>query len=447
MLQLETQENSPYSLEAEQSILGSILIDPSCINVVMEHLKPDSFFINRHKELYALLISMATNSQVIDIITVLNAVRQEGIFQTDEDAKIYLSQLAQIVPSTTNIESYTKIVQEKFYMRTLMGTAKDIFDNCANASCDIRTLLDDAEQKIFDIRKGKETKGLIHIRDILIQAYDNLQKISGEDRDEYAGLSSGFTGLDRVISGLNPSDLILLAARPAMGKTSFALNIATNVAKLDQKVVAVFSLEMSKEQLVLRMLSSESRIQGNQFKSGNLSSDDWIRIATSAGTLSKLNLYIDDSAGITVPEMKAKLRRIKNLGLVVIDYLQLMSSSGRRSENRVQEVSEMTRGLKIMAKELGVPIITLSQLSRGPDARADHRPMLSDLRESGSIEQDADIVMFLYREHYYDQENGNEHMAECIVAKNRHGETRNVELGWDGQYTKFLNIEVGRNEP
>lgn len=447
MLQLETQENSPYSLEAEQSILGSILIDPSCINVVMEHLKPDSFFINRHKELYALLISMATNSQVIDIITVLNAVRQEGIFQTDEDAKIYLSQLAQIVPSTTNIESYTKIVQEKFYMRTLMGTAKDIFDNCANASCDVRTLLDDAEQKIFDIRQGKETKGLIHIRDILIQAYDNLQKISGEDRDEYAGLSSGFTGLDRVISGLNPSDLILLAARPAMGKTSFALNIATNVAKLDQKVVAVFSLEMSKEQLVLRMLSSESRIQGNQFKSGNLSSDDWIRIATSAGTLSKLNLYIDDSAGITVPEMKAKLRRIKNLGLVVIDYLQLMSSSGRRSENRVQEVSEMTRGLKIMAKELGVPIITLSQLSRGPDARADHRPMLSDLRESGSIEQDADIVMFLYREHYYDQENGNEHMAECIVAKNRHGETRNVELGWDGQYTKFLNIEVGRNEP
>lgn len=447
MLQLETGEDLPYSLEAEQSILGSILIDPSCINIVMEHLKPSSFFINRHSELYALLISMATNSQVIDIITVLNAVRQEGIFQTDEDAKIYLSQLAQIVPSTTNIESYTKIVQEKFYLRTLMSTAKDIFDNCANSSSDIRTLLDDAEQKIFDIRQGKETKGLIHIRDILIHAYDNLQKISGEDRDEYAGLSSGFRGLDRVISGLNPSDLILLAARPAMGKTSFALNIATNVAKLDKKVVAVFSLEMSKEQLVLRMLSSEARIQGNQFKSGNLSPDDWIRIATSAGALSKLNLYIDDSAGITVPEIKAKLRRMKNLGLVVIDYLQLMSSSGRRNENRVQEVSEMTRGLKIMAKELSVPIITLSQLSRGPDARADHRPMLSDLRESGSIEQDADIVMFLYREHYYDQENGNEHMAECIVAKNRHGETKNIELGWDGQYTKFVNIEVGRNEP
>ncbi|MEG2295684.1 MAG: replicative DNA helicase, partial [Oscillospiraceae bacterium] len=425
MLQLETGENLPYSLEAEQSILGSILIDPSCINIVMQYLKPRSFFINRHGELYALLISMATNSQTIDIITVLNAVRQEGIFQTDEDAKIYLSQLAQIVPSTTNIESYTKIVQEKFYIRTLMTTARDIFDNCASSSADVSTLLDDAEQKIFDIRQGKETKGLIHIRDILIQAYDSLQKISGEDSEKYAGLSSGFKGLDRVISGLNPSDLILLAARPAMGKTSFALNIATNVAKLDRKVVAVFSLEMSKEQLVLRMLSSESQIQGNQFKSGNLSPDDWIRIAQSASLLSKLNLYIDDSAGITVPEIKAKLRRMKNLGLVVIDYLQLMSSSGRRNENRVQEVSEMTRGLKIMAKELNVPIITLSQLSRGPDARADHRPMLSDLRESGSIEQDADIVMFLYREHYYDQENGNEHTAECIVAKNRHGETKN----------------------
>ena len=423
--QLYTQQ-LPYSLEAEQSVLGAILIDPACITRVMEYIKPESFYRPQHQELFSVLTRMFVSSQTIDFITVLEMAKREGIFDTDEDAKIYLTQLAQIVPSTANVESYAKIVQEKSYIRSLILASQKVIDLSRDGSTDARTLLDMAEQSIFDIRQGRDASGLTRIDEIILQTYDRLQKLSGEDKEQYMGLPTGFAALDSIITGLNRTDLILVAARPGMGKTAFGLNIAANVATKTGKQVAVFSLEMGKEQLVTRLLSSEALIQSGSLRTGNLKPDDWVKLAMSAQVLSQAPIYIDDTPGITVAEMKAKLRRFRDLGLVVIDYLQLMST-GKRSENRVQEVSEITRSLKIMAKELNVPVITLSQLSRGPESRTDHRPMLSDLRESGSIEQDADIVMFLYREAYYNRECEEQNTAECIVAKNRRD-----RLGEDG---------------
>ncbi|WP_054330744.1 replicative DNA helicase [Merdimmobilis hominis] len=443
--QLYTQQ-LPYSLEAEQSVLGAILIDPACITRVMEYIKPESFYRPQHQELFSALTRMFVSSQTIDFITVLEMAKREGIFDTDEDAKIYLTQLAQIVPSTANVESYAKIVQEKSYIRSLILASQKVIDLSRDGSTDARTLLDMAEQSIFDIRQGRDASGLTRIDEIILQTYDRLQKLSGEDKEQYMGLPTGFAALDSIITGLNRTDLILVAARPGMGKTAFGLNIAANVATKTGKQVAVFSLEMGKEQLVTRLLSSEALIQSGSLRTGNLKPDDWVKLAMSAQVLSQAPIYIDDTPGITVAEMKAKLRRFRDLGLVVIDYLQLMST-GKRSENRVQEVSEITRSLKIMAKELNVPVITLSQLSRGPESRTDHRPMLSDLRESGSIEQDADIVMFLYREAYYNRECEEQNTAECIVAKNRHGETDSVKMGWDGQFTRFKSLEYFRNEP
>lgn len=443
--QLYTQQ-LPYSLEAEQSVLGAILIDPACITRVMEYIKPESFYRPQHQELFSALTRMFVSSQTIDFITVLEMAKREGIFDTDEDAKIYLTQLAQIVPSTANVESYAKIVQEKSCIRSLILASQKVIDLSRDGSTDARTLLDMAEQSIFDIRQGRDASGLTRIDEIILQTYDRLQKLSGEDKEKYMGLPTGFAALDSIITGLNRTDLILVAARPGMGKTAFGLNIAANVATKTGKQVAVFSLEMGKEQLVTRLLSSEALIQSGSLRTGNLKPDDWVKLAMSAQVLSQAPIYIDDTPGITVAEMKAKLRRFRDLGLVVIDYLQLMST-GKRSENRVQEVSEITRSLKIMAKELNVPVITLSQLSRGPESRTDHRPMLSDLRESGSIEQDADIVMFLYREAYYNRECEEQNTAECIVAKNRHGETDSVKMGWDGQFTRFKSLEYFRNEP
>lgn len=434
----------PYSMEAEQSVLGAVLIDASCLPRVLEYISPDCFYRQQHKAVFSIMLTMFTSAQPIDFITVLEQAQAQDVFATDQEAKVYLTQLVQLVPSVSNVEAYARIVQEKFYIRSLVFAAKDIIDMSSDGMIDARTLLDAAEQKIYDIRKGRDVGGLVRIDEIIMSTYDELQKLSGEDRAEHVGISTGFSYLDRITTGLNKSDLIILAARPAMGKTAFALNIATNVAVRAQKTVAIFSLEMSKEQLVQRVLSSEARIEGQQLRTGTLKADDWERIALSAQMLSKSPMYIDDTPGMTVAEMKAKLRRVKDLGLVVIDYLQLMSS-GRRIENRVQEVSEMTRSLKIMAKELDVPVITLSQLARGPDSRTEHRPVLSDLRESGSIEQDADLVMFLYRDAYYNKESEDQNLAECIVAKNRHGETDTVRLVWDGRYTRFSTLERFRD--
>ena len=437
----------PYNLEAEQSVLGAVLVDPSCFPLVLENLRPEVFYRPQHQQMFEVMTAMFNMGETLDFITILDAVKREGVFQTDEDAKIYLTNLVQVVPSSANVEAYCRIVQEKYYVRRLILASREIIDMAQDAQSESELLLDSAEQRIFEIRQGRNTGAFKHVRTAIIETYETLQRLSGDERDKYKGLSTGYPALDRVITGLNKSDLILIAARPGMGKTSLALNIAENVATKSDKTVAIFSLEMSSEQLAQRLLSSQASIEGKALRTGELSGDDWTRIAMASQALSKADIYLDDTPGITIGEMKAKLRRLKKVDLVIIDYLQLMSS-GRRIENRVQEVSELTRNLKIMAKELDVPVITLSQLSRGPESRSDHKPMLSDLRESGSIEQDADIVLLLYREDYYAREDAEErNVANCDVAKNRHGEVGVVKLGWDNRYTRFTNLEFSRTEP
>lgn len=439
-------QNAPFNIEAEQSVLGAVIIDSSCLATVLEYIKAEAFYRPQHQEIFSSIVKMFAAGKTIDFITLLEEIVIEKVFETTEDAKVYLAQLAQIVPTTSNVEAYAAIVQEKYYIRQLMEASKEIIETASEGTYGAKELLDSAEQKIFDIRQGRDSKGMVKIEDAIIQAYDRLQKIAGEDRQKYLGLRSGFSALDNIIYGLNKSDLILLAGRPGMGKTSFGLNIAQNVAATSHKKVVIFSLEMSSEQLTTRLMSSLARIPSGEFRTGNMTGAQWQELAKSSQLLASYPILIDDASGITVPEMKAKLRRIKDLGLVVIDYLQLMTT-GRRSENRVQEVSEMTRGLKIMAKELDVPVIVCSQLSRGPDSRTDHRPVLSDLRESGSIEQDADIVLFLFREAYYtDKPDADRNIAECIVAKNRHGETDIIKLHWDGQFTQFTTLENFRDE-
>ncbi len=439
--QLETSGELPFSLEAEQTILGAILTDPDVLSTVLEKVKPDCFFNDQHKALFQIIVQMFTSGEKADVITVLNASMQQHLFDTTQEGRAYLAALINMVPSVSNVESYCDIVAEKFYLRSLAFAARSILQDVQSGDMNAQTLLDSAEQKIFDIRQGKSIQGLVKIGDAICEAYDRIGKISGPDKEKYLGARTGYKYLDTVTSGLNKSDLILIAARPGMGKTSFAINIATNVARRGDKEVAVFSLEMSKEQLATRMLSTEALVDSHKLRSGYLTNDDWVRLAQGAGVLSGLPMYFDDTAGITVQQIKAKLRRMKNLGLVVIDYLQLMTST-LKTDNRVLIISEITRQLKIMAKELDIPVVLLSQLSRGPEGRNDKRPMLSDLRESGSIEQDADIVMFLYRDAYYNKDSATPNISECIIAKNRHGETGTVNLVWDGQFTRFSDAEM-----
>ena len=436
----------PFSLEAEQSVLGALMLDSQRLPAVMELLKPEYFYRPQHQDLYAVMVRMFTMGEAIDPVTVLESARRESIFETPEDAKIYLTQLAQTVPGTQEerVRAYAVIIQEKYYLRSLIAVAREVTDNAFDPQADAKELLNLAEQRIYDIRQGREVSSIQPLSKVLVETYDHLQRISGEDRKDYLGLSTGYKRLDEVITGLNKSDFILIAARPGVGKTAFALNIASNVAKQSGKAVAIFSLEMSREQLAQRLLSAEALVELQKLLTGSLTEADWVNIARATQTLAASKIYVDDNAVTTVAEIKAKLRRIKDLGLVVIDYLQLMTS-GRNIQNRVQEVSEMTRNLKLMAKELNIPVITLSQLSRSIESRSEHKPMLSDLRESGSIEQDADIVMFLHREAMYNQqESVND--AKCIVAKNRHGETRSIDLYWDGQFTRYSSVEYGREE-
>ena len=433
-----TDRELPHSIEAEQSILGAVLADPSTLSIVVEKIKPEYFYSEQHRALYSIILRMFTSGSAADIITVLNEAEKLHIFDSASEGRRYLANLADILPSTANIESYCRIVAEKYYIRSLSYAARGILQEIQSGEHNAQLLLDSAEQKIYDIRQGRNIQGLIPIGDAISEAYDRLGKIAGPDKEKYIGARTGFTYLDAITSGLNKSDLIIIAARPGMGKTSFAMNIATNVARHSDKDVVVFNLEMSREQLATRLLSTEALVDSNCLRNGRISGDDWVRLATSAGYLRGVHLYIDDTASMTVPQMKAKLRRTKNLGLVIIDYLQLMEST-TKSDNRVVVISEITRQLKVMAKELNVPVILLSQLSRSVESRTDKRPMLSDLRESGSIEQDADIVLFLYRDAYYNKESTRQNISECRVEKNRHGETGTVELIWDGQYTRFSN--------
>lgn len=430
----------PYNLEAEQTVLGALLLDPESLSVAMDYIKPDSFYVTKHRDLFSIIIRQFSLGVKTDIITVIDEAVREGIFESSGTAKEYLAALMEGVPTTKNIESYCKIVEEKYYTRSLITSAKEIIEAASAGQENAQQLLDFAEQKIYDIRQGKAADGLTKIDEVVLEAYDDLGRKSGPDKEKYVGAKSGFSDLDHVITGLNKSDLIIVAARPAMGKSVFALNLAANFARRNRDMEAViFSLEMSKEQNVTRMLSSESFVELDYLMKGNISGEQWTKLAQGAESLSGMNIYLDDTAGITVPQMKAKLRRMKNLGLVIIDYLQLMNSS-RRIDNRVNEISEITRQLKLMAKELNVPVITLSQLSRAVESRTDKRPMLSDLRESGSIEQDADIVMFLYRDAYYNKDTQDPTLAECIVAKNRHGETGTVNLRFSGQYQLFSGV-------
>ena len=435
----------PHSIEAEQSVLGAVLADPTVLPEVIQLVKPEYFYSEQHRSIYTIILRMFSGGQPVDIVTVLNEAEKLHIFESGADGRRYLADIAETLPSTANIESYCKIVADKYFIRSLSYAARAILGDIQSGEHDSQLLLDAAEQKIYDIRQGRDVQGLIPLKVAITEAYSRLGDLNGPDREKFVGARTGFSRLDSITSGLNKSDLIIIAARPGMGKTSFAMNIATNVARHSGKEVVTFNLEMSKEQLATRILSTEALVDSNSLRNGRISGEDWVKLAMSAGYLSNLPLYIDDTASMTVQQMKAKLRRTKNLGLVVIDYLQLMEST-THSDNRVVVISEMTRQLKVMAKELNVPVILLSQLSRQVESRTDKRPLLSDLRESGSIEQDADIVLFLYREGYYNKESPRQNISECIVAKNRHGETGTVELIWDGQYTRFSNPDYSAVE-
>ena len=443
--------NIPYNLDAEQSVLGTVLMDGEAMSELATILQPDHFYVAVNKAVYGVMLNMFITGERIDVVTVLEACMRQGIFETNEQAKEYLTRIMTAVPSISSVSKYAQIVVDKYMVRSLIFAAKEIIDNANEGAEDANTLIDFAEQKIFDIRSGAEIKGLTHISGIVLDRINALNDLYKQAKSgggaSITGLSTLYKELDKRIYGLNRSDLIILAARPGMGKTSFAMNIATNVGKKYQDTaIAVFSLEMSKEQIVSRMISSEASLTSEAMKTGVIPDEKWKDIGRAAEVLSRLNIYIDDTPGITVAGIKAKLRRMKNLGLVVIDYLQLMSSTKNYNGNRVVEISDITRNLKIMAKELNVPVITLSQLARGPEQRPDKRPLLSDLRESGSIELDADIVMFLYRNAYYDKTDPNVNACECIVAKNRHGEPGTVPLGWDGEFTRFTNAEFVRQE-
>ena len=430
----------PQSLEAEQAVLGSILIDSRCVADVIGVLKPEDFYLQQNREIYEAVYSMFNFSQTIDPVTVLDKMREMGVYH--DNSRDYMMQLMEITPTAANAVRYANIVREKSMLRGLGQAAADISEMVQSQLGTPAEMLENAEKKIYALRKGERGDSLEHIGTILHKVFDHLTELSQSD-SAIPGLSTGLRDLDSRINGLNKSDLILIAARPAMGKSAFALNIAVNVAKKYRKTVAVFNLEMSREQLALRLLASESFIELQKLATGKLSEEEWTKLCMASAALSQTDIRIDDNPSVTVADINAKCRRLDNLGLVVIDYLQLMQGSGygKNSENRVTVVGEISRALKIMAKELNIPVICLSQLSRAVESRTDKRPILSDLRESGAIEQDADSVMFLYRDEYYNENTEEKGIAECIVAKNRHGETGGVKLQWIGQYQLFCDRE------
>ena len=430
----------PQSLEAEQAVLGSILIDSRCVADIVGIVSPEDFYLKQNREIFETIYTMFNFSQTIDPVTVLNKMKELGVYQ--DNSRDYILQLMEITPTAANAARYANIVREKAMLRGLAQAATDISETVYSEVGTASEMLESAEKKIYSLRKGERNDSLEHIGTVLHKVFDRLTELSQSD-SLIPGLSTGLRDLDSKINGLNKSDLLLVAARPAMGKSAFALNIAVNVAKKYKKTVAVFNLEMSREQLAMRLLAAESFIDMQKLATGKLNEDEWSKLCLASSALSQTDIRIDDNPSVTVAEMNAKLRRLDNLGLVVIDYLQLMQGSGygKASDNRVTVVSDISRSLKIMAKELNVPVVCLSQLSRNCESRNDKRPILSDLRESGAIEQDADSVMFLYRDEYYHENTEDKGLAECIVAKNRHGETGTVKLQWFGPYQTFSDRE------
>lgn len=439
----------PYSLEAEQAVLGSVLIDPDCMEDVVNIIKQEYFYLPQHRVIFSSMMTMYSGSKAkIDPVVIADVLVKEGQYDVS-GGREYLVALRDSVPSTANVETYAKIVEEQYFLRSLIVTSQEIIESASGGGVDASLLLDSAEQKIYDIRQGRDVSGPKKVSDVIINGvYDRLYKLTGEDKEQFKAIPSGFGMLDKYITGLNKSDFILIGARPAMGKTSFALNLAQNVTMMAKKKCIFFSLEMTKEQLAERLLAARAGVPSQKLRTGELSDDEWVRLGNAAGDYDKVELYLDDTASITVPEIKSRVRRLKNVDIIIIDYLGLIQSATRK-ENRVQEVSEITRNLKMLAKDLNIPVVCCAQLSRGTEGRGkSHKPQLSDLRESGSIEQDADIVMFLYREDYYrnevDEDKQDEidaNLTELIVAKNRHGAVGTIEMTFDKEFTRFKSIE------
>ena len=436
------QRQLPHSLEAEQSVLGSMLIDSRCVAEVIGILRPDDFFLPQNKDIYETIYTMFNFSETIDPVTVLEKMKVRGV--ADDKTSAYLMELMEVTPTAANVGQYAGIVRDRAMLRNLAVAAGDIRETVFAGVGTPAEILESAEKKIYALRNGNAGETLQHIGVVLVNVFDRLDELSRSD-SAFPGLSTGLHDLDKKINGLNKSDLLLIAARPGMGKTSLALNIALDVAKKSEKTVAFFSLEMSREQLAMRLLSNESFVDNQKLLTGRLTEEEWTKIGIASSALSQTDIRVDDNPAISVAEMNAKCRRLSNLGLVLIDYLQLMTSAGTgqtsNNANRVQVVSDISRALKIMAKELNVPVICLSQLSRANESRTDKRPMLSDLRESGAIEQDADEVLFIYRDDYYHPDTPEKNVAEIIVAKNRHGETGTVKLQWLPQFTTFADRE------
>lgn len=436
----------PHNTDAEQSVLGAMLLDKDAIIEATEIIGANDFYKEAHTEIFEAILNIYNRDEPVDLVTLSEELTQRKTLESIGGI-VYLTSLSSAVPTTTNVKYYARIVEEKSILRRLIKASSDILDKGYQAEEDINNILDLAEKNIFDISQKRSQEGFSPIKDVLMESFQKIEELY-QNKGGLTGITTGFIDIDRKTSGLQKSDLILIAARPSMGKTAFALNVAQNTALKGSASVAIFSLEMSKEQLVQRLLSSESHIEIQKIRTGDLAEDEWPRLAKAMGPLAQSKIYIDDTPGITVMEMKSKCRRLKmeqGLDLVLIDYLQLMSGDGS-SESRQQEISTISRSLKGLAREMDCPVVALSQLSRAPELRADHRPILSDLRESGAIEQDADIVMFLYRDEYYHQDSEKKNMGEVIIAKQRNGATGTVELAWLGQFTKFANLDMQHKE-
>jgi len=431
----------PYNLEAEQSVIGSMLIDKTAISRVVEVLKGDDFYRDSHKVIFNAIFELYQKDTPIDMITLLEHLRSAEKLEASGGIT-YISEISNSIPSTANLSSYIKIVDDKSVLRKLIRASTEIMETCYSKQDDVEGVMDIAQQRVFNIAERKNSSDFEAMNTVLERGFLEIERIFN-NRGETTGVSSGFGDLDDMTSGFQKGDMILIAARPSMGKTTFVLNLAQYAALRGGKSVAVFSLEMSKEQLAYKLLCAEANVDMTKLRNGSLEDRDWENIAKASGPLAAAKIYIDDTAGTSVMDMRSKCRKLKmehGIDMIVIDYLQLMS--GSNPENRQQEVSEISRSIKALAKEMQCPVIALSQLSRAPEQRADHRPMLSDLRESGSIEQDADLVMFLYRDEYYNKETEDKNVAECIIAKQRNGPVGTVKLAWIGQFSKFGSLDV-----
>lgn len=443
---MNTFKVPPHSIEAEQSVLGAMLMGKGSIIVVLEILKPQDFYKEAHREIFESIFDIFNREEPVDLITLTEELKKRGTLDAIGGIP-YINSLSEGVPITANVKYYADIVEEKATLRRLIKSSEDIIQMSFNTEMEVPEVLELAQKHIYDISQGRYQEGFTPIKTVLSDTFDKIEELY-ENKTTITGLTTGFADLDKKLSGFHNSDLVLVAARPAMGKSAFSLNLAQNAAIKASASVAIFSLEMSKEQLMLRMLASESMVSLSKIQHGNLNEEEWTKLAGAMLPLSQSKIYFDDTAGISITEMRSKCRRLKmesGLDLVLVDYLQLMQGDGR-TENRQQEISAISRNLKIMAKELDCPVIALSQLSRAPELRSDHRPILSDLRESGAIEQDADLVMFLYRDEYYDPDSEKKNVAEVIIAKHRHGETGSIELFWSGDHQRFLDYEKYRAE-